>query len=283
MKEEIAGSGNGDLLKSLVSISDAINEQIFNANQTIDGSFINRQAIIADIDPIETLKLQLEEREQEEQDNDLAHEGLSQLLEEQERIEKERRADAWMNESHTYGGQTMDATQWLATIDWFQDEDNVAAWENEFMAKTGMSRKDTKKVGGKMKRMYDLIELEAHGNVLTKEQKSELNALGSDEDVKNGVRIQREIQRNQSNIAPINHDNETRWDSDTTNRMSSFAQGMNDGGSVAENSNIKPLTPAFNQVAPDNSHATIISEVSPSKTPTNININPSLSADNMFG
>lgn len=106
MTNEFAGSGNGELLKSLVNVSDAINEQIFNANQTIDGSFINRQAIIADIDPIENLKLQMEEREQEDEDKSVfqeAEEALTQLREEQER----ERIQAWENaQSSEYPGLT---------------------------------------------------------------------------------------------------------------------------------------------------------------------------------
>lgn len=106
MTNEFAGTGNGELLKSLVSISDAINEQIFNANQTIDGSFINRQAIIADIDPIENLKLQMEEREKDEDAKDnlvSAGEQLENAREEQERA----RQEAWKNEPSTdYPGLT---------------------------------------------------------------------------------------------------------------------------------------------------------------------------------
>lgn len=116
MKEEIAGSGNGDLLKSLVSISDAINEQIFNANQTIDGSFINRQAIIADTGPIETLKLQLEKSEQEEQNQDIlieANEKAASDREEQERA----REEAWDNSMHNVAGMDLSGTEIDSIID----------------------------------------------------------------------------------------------------------------------------------------------------------------------
>ena len=234
MTNEFAGTGNGELLKSLVSISDAINEQIFNANQTIDGSFINRQAIIADIDPIENLKLQMEEREKDEDAKDnlvSAVEKLESDREEAERKAQEERAELWANSEHTYAGQTMSAPQWLATIDWFQDEDNIAAWEAE-MVKRGITPNKIRSTKNKMDQLDNFILKESRGELLTTAEKREMETLSNDKDVQTGHSVRRnlmDLDQSVTNAANVTHG---------TNRISQRMSALEIADSTPSNNDV---------------------------------------------
>ena len=194
MKEEISGSGNGDLLKSLVSISDAINEQIFNANQTIDGSFINRQAIIADTGPIETLKLQLEEREQEEQDKDVvrtADEVLTQLHEEQER----EREEAWDNSVHNFAGMDMNGVEIDSLMDFMKKPSNRQKLiAKRMQANGGDINKATQEVDNAI--LYGDLFKKIENHTATAEEKAKFNTLDQTPGVKETIKQAEELKSN---------------------------------------------------------------------------------------
>lgn len=261
-----ASAGNSNLYSKLGDVSklvseksfepistgefNKINENIFSTNSSIDGTYVNGQARLAEIDAVAILTKEQETKEKQDKNADelteLA-EFTAQLREEQERSER------WLNQQHTYAGLNLSGTEWQAMSRWFQDDDNVAAWEDQIMADTGMSRKDAKRVGGKMKRMYDLIDLQTQGKVLTTEQEKELNDLSNDSDVKKGVDAQQKIQSfrsKQPTVSNITNENETRLDSEIQSRTKSFSEGLNDGGALSAANQLKPLTPMFNQVAP---------------------------------
>lgn len=194
MTNEFAGTGNGELLKSLVSISDAINEQIFNANQTIDGSFINRQAIIADIDPIENLKLQMEEREKDEDAKDnlvSAGEQLENAREEQERA----REEAWDNSMHNFAGMDMDGTEIDSLMDYLKNPSNRQRLiAKRMQANGGDINKATKEVDNAI--LYGDLYKKIENHTATASEKAEFDRLDKTPGVKETIRLAHEEQRN---------------------------------------------------------------------------------------
>ena len=177
-------------------------------------------------------KWSLEGIQKQKEDEDKKADELTEVAEFSAQLREEQaRSERWLNEQHTYAGLNLSGTEWQAMSRWFQDDDNVAAWEDQIMADTGMSRKDAKRVGGKMKRMYDLIDLQTQGKVLTPEQEKELNDLSNDSDVKKGVSAQQKIQsfqRNQVGVAAISAENETHLDSKISLNAASIATSLND-------------------------------------------------------
>jgi len=194
-----------------------------------------------------SLEVIQEKKEKEEN----AQSELSEIVEVTAQLREEQaRSERWLKEQHIYAGLNLSGTEWQAMSRWFQDDDNVAAWEDQIMADTGMSRKDAKRVGGKMKRMYDLIDLQTQGKVLTPEQEKELNDLSNDSDVKKGVSAQQKIQSLRNNQT-MTIESETRLDALGTKNATSVSTILADGGSVGEFNNVKSITPTFNLVAPD--------------------------------
>lgn len=221
---------------TIISVTDKKTENMFN---NTSGVTIKEYEIEAQRASNQAEDLQLggklwEKEEQEKEEADKVMEFAERGIEEREAAERkaqEERAEIWANSDHTYAGLNMSASQWLAAIDWFQDEDNVAAWEDQIMSDTGMSRKDAKRVGGKMKHMYDLIKKESEGKILSDSEKTELKNLSDDSEVKKGVSAQQKIQsfqRNQVGVAPISEENETHLDSSISKNAASIATALSD-------------------------------------------------------
>lgn len=255
-------------------------KRIFDATQTGEPDFLTAESAR---ESRQQEKWSLEGIQKQKEDEDKEANALTEVAEFTAQLREEQaRSERWLNQQHTYAGLNLSGTEWQAMSRWFQDDDNVAAWEDQIMADTGMSRKDAKRVGGKMKRMYDLIDLQTQGKVLTPEQEKELNDLSNDSDVKKGVDAQQKIQSLRNNQT-MTIESETRLDALGSKNATSVSTILADGGSVGEVNNVKSITPTFNHVAPDVKITPPPVEIKVAEAPKLANTTVVLSADNMFG
>jgi hypothetical protein len=170
--------------------------------------------------------------------NDEDENGISEWrdaaeeAEHQQEIMRQQRAEAWASDTHDFAGQKLTGAEWHEMAKWFQSDENVAAWEDEMMAQTGQTREQVRAMGGKMRRFYELTEMQAHGDKLTPAQQAEFDSLQRDTQVKRGVTVQRQIQENQRSVAPVSNANDANLDGSITERFTQSTSTYEDAGSA---------------------------------------------------
>lgn len=194
------GISMDEIVDAQLPDTDANNKQIFESNPFFDPTKFG-QALAANARVDAGGYITEEEINKSENEKDGENDLLDIIQNNLAREEAERvqRAEQWMNEDHTYAGQKMSASEWLATIEWFQDDENIANWEAE-MQNRGIPSSRMRSIRARMDRLDELILKESRGELLTTDEKREMETLGNDNEVKTGYGVRNDLVNLYNNV-----------------------------------------------------------------------------------